>query len=452
MSANDRASVRTVLLHTRMGGAGIVILGVLVALSIFAISTGFSEHVREWNDPAAWLLFPKSAIPMWANFDGFAEHKVLQNFNQENIALEGISRSSVLHAFELDEGRLPTDMIYEYTAHYTGAPLLELEMFLANGRSVKLASVALPHSEEAYEYHGRIFSADSTVRKLVAMQFDDIQSVESAIFGDTKTDAYAGTYTLVASLYDVNGTLSELTDSTLIIGGGAYGVMGTDEMRRDIIVGLLLGTPLALFVGLTVAVASVMLGLAYGMYAGYKGGRKDEAMMRLNDIVYALPALPFLIILAVTINSSIFVIVAFLILFGWVGVAKVSRSMSLQARARGYVEASKMMGQRDSKTIIMHIMPQLLPYALASIAISVPAAITTEAGLSFLGLGDPEYPTWGSMLQDASRNGAAARGLWWWVIPPGLMIAVTGMAFVFIGGAFDFAVNPRLRHARLASK
>ncbi len=139
--------------------------------------------------------------------------------------------------------------------------------------------------------------------------------------------------------------------------------------------------------------------------------------------------------------------VAFLVMFGWVAVAKVSRSMALQARARGYVEASRLMGQRDTRTILRHVMPQLLPYALASIAISVPAAITTEAGLSFLGLGDPEYPTWGQMLRDASLHGAAARGLWWWVVPPGLMIAVTGLAFVFIGGSLDAAVNPRMRRA-----
>jgi len=158
-----------------------------------------------------------------------------------------------------------------------------------------------------------------------------------------------------------------------------------------------------------------------------------------------MPALPLLIILAVTIGNSIFLIVGFLVLFGWVGIAKVSRSMALQIKTLQYVEAAKIMGQKDYKIIFKHMIPQLLPYAFASIAISVPAAITTEAGLSFLGLGDPTFPTWGQILHDANTYGAAARGLWWWILPPGIMIAVTGLAFVFIGHAMDVVVNPRLK-------
>jgi peptide/nickel transport system permease protein len=103
------------------------------------------------------------------------------------------------------------------------------------------------------------------------------------------------------------------------------------------------------------------------------------------------------------------------------------------------------MGQKDSKIILRHIIPQIIPYALASIAISVPAAITTEAGLSFLGLGDPTYPTWGQILHDAKSHGAAARGLWWWIAPPGVMVAITGLAFVFIGNSLESTVNPKLR-------
>jgi peptide/nickel transport system permease protein len=189
----------------------------------------------------------------------------------------------------------------------------------------------------------------------------------------------------------------------------------------------------------------VVSGLVFGVYAGYKGGRTDESMMRFNDIIYALPALPFLIILSVTTSNSIFLLIGFLMIFGWVGVAKVSRSMALQIKTRQFVEAAKIMGQKDSRIIFRHIIPQILPYALASIAISVPAAITTEAGLSFLGLGDPTFPTWGQILHDAKSYGAAARGLWWWILPPGIMVALTGLAFVFIGNSLEALANPKLR-------
>ena len=253
-----------------------------------------------------------------------------------------------------------------------------------------------------------------------------------------------GNYAFVINTYEINYK-NKVINSNIILGGKAFGLMGTDELRRDLAIGLLWGTPLALFIGVSVAIGSVIVGLIYGVYSGYKGKKTDEAMMRFNDVIYALPALPFLIILAVTISNSIFLMIGFLMIFSWVGIAKISRSMSLQIKTRQYVEAARIMGQKDSKIIFKHIIPQLLPYAFASIAISVPAAITTEAGLSFLGLGDPTFPTWGQILHDANTYGAAAQGFWWWIIPPGLLIAITGLAFVFIGNALDAIVNPKLK-------
>ena len=267
---------------------------------------------------------------------------------------------------------------------------------------------------------------------------------EDLIFAGNKEKILKGNYLFLVNLYGVNEQ-TNIINSKLILGGKVFGIMGTDELRRDIMVGLLWGTPLALLIGITVAVGSVMMGMVYGVYAGFKGKKTDEGMMRFNDVIYALPALPFLIILAVTISNSIFLIIGFLMIFSWVGIAKVSRSMALQIKTKQYVEASKIMGEKNSRIIFKHIIPQLLPYTFASIAISVPAAITTEAGLSFLGLGDPTFPTWGQILHDANTFGAAARGLWWWIVPPGLMIAITGLAFVFIGNALDTIINPKLK-------
>jgi peptide/nickel transport system permease protein len=300
-------------------------------------------------------------------------------------------------------------------------------------------------------HNEKIFSTDESIKKNLSLQYNqfdfsiDGSSAEDILFSESSEHrVMKGNYVFLVNLYGVQ-TSNSIEKSTLIIGGKAYGIMGTDELRRDLAVGLLWGTPLALFIGVAVAIGSVVMGLVYGVYAGYKGKTTDEAMMRFNDVIYALPALPFLIILAVTISNSIFLMIGFLTIFGWVGIAKVSRSMSLQIKTKGYIEASKMMGQKNSIIIFKHILPQLLPYAFASIAISVPAAITTEAGLSFLGLGDPSFPTWGQILHDANTHGAAARGLWWWIMPPGLMIALTGLAFVFVGSALDAIVNPKLK-------
>jgi peptide/nickel transport system permease protein len=313
-----------------------------------------------------------------------------------------------------------------------------------------LLSTSLPYSDEKITHHQRIFSTDDSIRKNAQIESAKMKlprestSSEDLVFADKYGHVLKGNYLFLVNLYGIENHV-KIIDSKLILGGKAFGIMGTDELRRDLIVGLLWGTPLALLIGISVAVGSVVVGLIYGVYSGFKGRKTDETMMRFNDIIYALPALPFLIILAVTISNSIFMMIGFLMIFSWVGIAKVSRSMSLQIKTKQYVEASKIMGQKDSKIIFKHIIPQLLPYAFASIAISVPAAITTEAGLSFLGLGDPTFPTWGQILHDANVFGAAARGLWWWIVPPGVMIAITGLAFVFIGNALDTIVNPKLK-------
>jgi peptide/nickel transport system permease protein len=243
-------------------------------------------------------------------------------------------------------------------------------------------------------------------------------------------------------LFDPSDTV---TNSEIILGGKVYGIIGTDDLRRDLAIGLLWGAPVALFIGLTVSVAAVFIGLIYGVVAGYKGNRTDEGLMRINDVFYSLPTLPLLVILSVTVGSSIFLITGFLVIFGWVGMAKISRSLALQIKSLQYVEAARLMGQSDTKIIFKHIIPQLLPLTFASIAIAVPGAILGEAALSFLGLGDPSIPTWGQILHDAHSAGAMSRGLWWWIVPPGMMIAITGLAFVLIGNALDNIVNVRAR-------
>ena len=458
-------SIRREIISSKMGLAGVSILAALLITSAVAVIAIPIETFQEWNNPKSWISYPKTAVPAWLNAilpEKIPEHLIFESpdrksTNNHHSPELSSHATTTTHEFDIHYAYddFPSDMIYSFAARYTGAPLLEVHMIRPDGDSIRLISKPLPYSDEYTTHTERIFSTDGIIRKNVIMYAADMHGrdasaipAEDVLFATARPDSQQsagilhGAYILQAQFHSASGA-PDVYESHLVIGGKAFGLMGTDELRRDLAVGLLWGTPLALFIGITVAVASVIAGLMYGVYAGYRGKRTDEAMMRVNDIVYALPALPFLIILSVTISNSILLMVGFLVLFGWVGVAKVARSMSLQIKTRGYIDAAEIMGQRRSVIIIRHIIPQLLPYALASIAISVPAAITTEAGLSFLGLGDPSFPTWGQILHDANTYGAAARGLWWWMVPPGIMIAITGLAFVFIGNALDSIVNPR---------
>ncbi|MFB5609855.1 MAG: ABC transporter permease [Nitrosarchaeum sp.] len=454
MSSITPQEIKAEFFKSKMGIAGIVILSMLIFTSIVVMIIIPVDTFREWNNPGNWISYPKVAIPVWVNWflsEKIPEHKILDVPNIEHNNVGDISFISHQFGINFDYDDFPKDFIYEFSAKYSGTPLLQMEVIRPDGIQLKILSTSLPHSNSKLIHSERIFSTDDMIRKNLYLQQDSFLfslnnlTPEDIIFSKTgKHEPLKGNYIFLIKMYG-NDAENEIPESRLIIGGKAFGIMGTDELRRDLVVGLLWGTPLALFIGLVVAIASVMMGLLYGVYAGYRGKKTDEVMMRFNDVIYALPALPFLIILSVTISNSIFVLVGFLMVFGWVGVAKVARSMALQIKTRGYVEAANMMGQKDSKIVLRHILPQLLPYAFASIAISVPAAITTEAGLSFLGLGDPSFPTWGQILHDANVFGAASRGLWWWIMPPGIMIAITGLAFVFIGNALDGIVNPKLK-------
>ncbi|KAF6247693.1 peptide ABC transporter permease [Nitrosopumilus sp. b3] len=454
MSGITPQEIKREFFSSKMGIAGITILSILICTSIIAMIVIPIETFQEWNNPGSWILYPKVAIPIWVNLfmiEKIPEHKILEEPNIQNIFQDEISLTSHQFGLNFDYDHFPNDFIYVFSSEYSGSPLLKMSVIRPDGVKLELLSTSLPHSSSNTIHSERIFSTDVVIKKNLFLQSEKFQfplerlSSEDIVFSKIQSnEPLKGSYVFSIDLYGVNAE-NQIHESKLIIGGKAFGIMGTDELRRDLAVGLLWGTPLALFIGIVVSIASVVAGLLYGVYAGFKGKKTDETMMRFNDVIYALPALPFLIILSVTISNSIFLMIGFLMIFGWVGIAKVARSMSLQIKTRGYVDAANMMGQKDSKIILKHILPQLLPYAFASIAISVPAAITTEAGLSFLGLGDPSFPTWGQILHDANTFGAAARGLWWWIMPPGVMIAITGLAFVFIGNALDAIVNPKLK-------
>ncbi|AFS80630.1 binding-protein-dependent transporter inner membrane component [Candidatus Nitrosopumilus koreensis AR1] len=454
MSSITPQEIKEEFLRSKIGIAGISILIILVATSIIAIIAIPVETFQEWNNPGNWILYPKVAIPVWVNIfmtEKIPEHKILETPTIQTNSQGEIMLSSHKFGVNFDYKSFPNDFIYVFSSEYSESVLLKMSVTRPDGIKLELLSTSLPYSDTKTIHSERIFSTDSAIKKNLVLQSENFDfdldglSAEDIVFSKTNTnEPLKGNYIFSVDTYSVNSEI-KTHESKLIIGGKAFGMMGTDELRRDLTIGLLWGTPLALFIGLVVSIASVIMGLLYGVYAGFKGKKTDEVMMRFNDVIYALPALPFLIILSVTISNSIFVLVGFLMIFGWVGIAKVARSMSLQIKTRGYVDAANMMGQKNSKIVFKHILPQLLPYAFASIAISVPAAITTEAGLSFLGLGDPSFPTWGHILHDANTFGAAARGLWWWIMPPGIMIAIAGLAFVFIGNALDAIVNPKLK-------
>jgi peptide/nickel transport system permease protein len=396
-------------------------------------------------------------MPAWVNMLGLnmPEHLIMtaNDADKSSLLENGVLIETHSYNLNFNYDSYPSDFMVMYTVKYGSIqPALQIDVLRPDGHEFQVYFASLPSSQnESNEISARIFSTDTLIAdsltgysNLFAYTVDPTRP-QVMIFSDTEQNkVLKGTYVIRNTFYmfDPNDSV---VDSGVILGGKVYGIMGTDDLRRDLAIGLLWGAPVALFIGLTVSVAAVFIGLLYGIVAGYKGKRTDEGLMRINDVFYSLPTLPLLVILSVTVGRSIFLITGFLVIFGWVGMAKISRSLALQIKSLGYIEAARLMGQSDTRIIFKHIIPQLLPLTFASIAIAVPSAILGEAALSFFGLGDPSIPTWGQILHDAYSAGAISRGLWWWIVPPGLMIAITGLAFVLIGNALDKTVNVRSR-------
>ena len=443
--------------RSKSGLAGVAILLGLILITIYAVTTIPLESFTQWNNPNFWINQPQSAMPVWVNILGLnlPEHLIMtaKDADKSNIIEDGVRIESHSYKFNFNYDSYPSDFMVMYSAKYGSIqPAVQIDVIRPDGNEFQIYFASLPPSQnESNEFSARIFSTDSLIvdsltgySNLFSYTVDATRPQEM-IFSDTEENkVLKGTYVIRSTFYlfDPSDTV---VDSGVILGGQIYGIMGTDDLRRDLAIGLLWGAPVALFIGLTVSVAAVFIGLLYGIFAGYKGNRTDEGLMRINDVFYSVPTLPLLVILSVTIGRSIFLITGFLVIFGWVGMAKISRSLALQIKNLQYIEAARLMGQSDTKIIFKHIIPQLLPLTFASIAIAVPGAILGEAALSFLGLGDPSIPTWGQILHDAHSAGAMSRGLWWWIVPPGLMIAITGLAFVLIGNALDKIVNVRAR-------
>lgn len=222
-------------------------------------------------------------------------------------------------------------------------------------------------------------------------------------------------------------------------------ILGTDEMGRDVFRELLLGARISLFVGLTATAISIVVGALVGLLAGYYSGFFSNLLMRITDFFIALPVLPMIIVLAAIFGQSLAITITVIGLTSWPSTARIIRSQVVSIRERQYIERIKSLGASDLRIIGLHILPNVLPLIYANTVLVIAGSILSEATLAFLGLGDPVSVSWGTMLHYAFVTGAAGRGAWWYLVPPGIGIVLVVLAFTLIGHTLDKILNPRLR-------
>ena len=226
----------------------------------------------------------------------------------------------------------------------------------------------------------------------------------------------------------------------------ASNLFGTTNQGMDVFSQLVWGTRVALVVGLVSALGSVIIGTLIGLVAGYFGGWTDDVLMRMTDVAFGIPFLPFAMVVISISRPSLPLIIVLVVFFLWRTTARVIRSQVLSLKERPFVWAARAAGASDLKILFRHVAPNALPLSFLYMAIGVQTAVMLEAGLSFLGFGDPQVQSWGIMLNAAFRAGAM-RSAWWWVLPPGIALSAFVMAIFMITRAYEEVLNPRLRKA-----
>ncbi|HUE63095.1 MAG TPA: ABC transporter permease [Rhizomicrobium sp.] len=246
---------------------------------------------------------------------------------------------------------------------------------------------------------------------------------------------------LAAPLIFVRGPFT-IVGMPLLAPGSPGLFAGSDVLGRDMAVGLAYGARISLLVGVTSTLGAIGIGVLLGATAGYYGGMVDDLLMRITEFFQIIPTFVLLMVLVAFMQPSLGSAVIGIALISWPQVARVVRGEFLSLREREFVQAARVLGLSDARIIFGQILPNALSPIVVISSMMVGNAILTESALAFLGLGDPNLLSWGSMI-GGSRS--AMWVAWWTTVLPGLCIMVTVLALNFIGDGLNDALNPRRR-------
>ena len=435
------------LLHYPSAIIGLIMVLILVVVGVLAMITiPYQKAVELWRGSEAdWYKNPKYAAPAWTNF--FTAKKLSESIYVSSIESpeykvtelnsDGSAMITFTFPFEYDYDTFPTDLIVFFDSKYQEkAPFASVSLTTPDGRLIRMKNLTIP-SHGSY----RIDQDTNLKTKLKGVT----PRIGLLAVPDSEPPAVLkGSYVMKIEAV----TFEPETDITaeFVSFGQVQGLAGTDHLRRDILIALLWGTPVALAFGLLAAVGTTLAEMIIAATSTWFGGWVDTLIQRITEINMVLPFLPILIMIGTFYSRSILTILGAVILLSIFGQGiKTFRAVFMQTKESPYIEAARAYGASSSRIIFSYMIPRIIPMLIPQFITQNPAYVFLEASLAVLGLGDPTLPTWGKIINDARENGALYQGWYYWVLEPSAMLVFTGLAFSMLGFALDRIFNPRLR-------
>jgi peptide/nickel transport system permease protein len=426
---------------------GLVIIIGLISISIYTlIAIPYNEAIRLWRGgEEVWFDSPRNASPIWFNW--FRKDKLPTTIvvSTSDAAIEKstevVSDTSELISFSFtfdypfDEFPEEINLFFD-TKYEAKAPFISLIWLTPDGREIEVAEFT---AKPSFNYR---FTQDSKLTR----RLNGLPPAQG-LFADLTAEVpflVRGTYQLLVNtlVFEKNTDI----DADLVIYGKVQGLAGTDHRRRDLMIALLWGTPIALTFGLLAAVGTTITTMTISGIGTWFGGWVDEIIQRITEVNMILPLLPILIMIGTFYSKSLWLMLGVVILlniFG--GTIKTYRAVFLQVKESPYVEAARAYGASNFRIIFTYLVPRIIPMLLPQLVVLIPTFVFIEAALAVLGLGDPVLPTWGKVINEARVNGALYKGLYYWMLEPSILLMLTGLAFSLLGFSLDRIFNPKLR-------
>lgn len=423
---------------------GMAIIAFLIALSVYTVVTiPYADALDKWRGGEQWRLHPVNASPVWADRLTGGRSPETQVVSSRDAAIErqpfeGGERLHIPLQVNYQAGDFPSEMTLFLSAEgHEREPFARLVWRTPDGRELPLGGTRVAAQDRVSISQDR-----SLEQRLGLVPHIGLLATPNSEPG--AAEVLTGDYELTLDVIVFQDDAEFEAD--LVLYGRVHGLAGTDHQRRDLMVALMWGTPVALAFGLLAAVGTTITTLIIAATGVWFGGWVDATIQRLTEVNMILPLLPILVMVGTLYSTSIWLMLGVVVALGIFSAGiKMYRAMLLPLRQAAYIEAAMAYGAGNTRIILRYMIPRILPVLIPTFVTLIPTFVFLEASLAVLGLGDPVLPTWGKVLNDAQSESALYSQYYYWVLSPAFLLMLTGLGFAMLGFALDRIFNPRLR-------